>query len=185
MQKNGYKMKKILIIILFTTICLNASEIKDKSENLIKDFIQKEISLSFEKFRLNKNLKREIEKQCKQRFFRDEVYLWEIEGENGLEAIAILDNVKGKNLPITFLAIFDLEGKIIYSTIVKYREEHGGAVQQSWWQKQFWGLNSDSDINIGSTIDVISGATISSNSIAKGMKKLALLFRAIKTRYEN
>ncbi|MBI9073293.1 MAG: FMN-binding protein [Melioribacteraceae bacterium] len=176
-------MKKIIIISLILISNIIASEIKDKSETMIKQFFKKDVDLSFEKFQINPILKKEIEMNCKQMFFRSEVYLWEIKSEYGIEAIAILDNVKGKNLPITFLVIFDLDGTIKYSTIVKYREEHGGAVKQNWWQKQFRGLNGNDEISIGANIEAISGATISSNSVTKGIKKVALLFNLIKMKY--
>jgi len=59
---------------------------------------------------------------------------------------------------------------------VKYREEHGGAVTNSDWNKQFVGMNRDSDFT---EIDGISGATISVNAIKKGVQKLTLLFNHI------
>ena len=99
---------------------------------------------------------------------------------DSLRAIGLMDNVLGKSLPITFLVTFDLEGTIITSSIVKYREPYGGGVSTSSWIKQFDGKNLNSSFDVGTDIQGISGATISVNSVSKGIKKLTILFNEIK-----
>jgi Na+-translocating ferredoxin:NAD+ oxidoreductase RnfG subunit len=83
-------------------------------------------------------------------------------------------------MPITFRVIFDLDGKIIRSEIVKYREQYGGGVSSDQWNEQFKSKDANSSFNIGSDIAAISGATISVNSVTKGIHKLTLIFNSIK-----
>lgn len=92
-----------------------------------------------------------------------------------LISIALLDNVYGKTLPITFLVCFDKSGGILKSEIIKYREPYGGAVKEESWLSQFTGKISKSNFSVGSEVQGISGATISANSVLKGINKLSLL----------
>jgi Na+-translocating ferredoxin:NAD+ oxidoreductase RnfG subunit len=128
---------------------------------------------------MSQELKAAIEKKCEQKFFRDDVIYWEIKNSDELRNIAIIDNVYGKTLPITFLVIFNLDGSIYKSTIVKYREGHGGEVAADKWLAQFNGMNKSSSYDVGKDIQAISGATISVNSVSRGIKKLTMLFSEI------
>ena len=88
---------------------------------------------------------------------------------------AILDNVKGKSLPITFLTVFDENSRVYDSSIIKYREAYGGEVGNKSWLNQFISYNDSSNYKVGSSISGISGATISVNSLTKGINKLSIL----------
>ena len=81
--------------------------------------------------------------------------------------------------PISFLVVFNLEGKVIQSEVVKYREDHGWQVQDESWLNQFKGRDFNSSFLVGQDIDGISGATISVNSLSKGINKLCLLAQEI------
>jgi len=167
------KFKIITFLFLIYTFTF-AGEIKDKAELQIKQVLGMDTKLAFSKIAIAANIKSEIEKKSQQRFFRDEVYLWKIMQKDTLLAFAILDNVPGKSMPITFLAIFDTLGTVVAARIVKYREAIGGAISNYTWLSQFKNVSS---ANIDKqNIDAISGATISVNAITKGIKKLTLLF---------
>lgn len=79
-------------------------------------------------------------------------------------------------MPITFLVILHNSGKINAVRIIKYREAYGGSISNTGWLNQFTGKNAKSGYEAGKDIDAISGATISVNALAKGIKKLVLLF---------
>ena len=63
--------------------------------------------------------------------------------------------------------------------IMKYREQYGGGVQDSVWLSQFNAKSPDSSIKFGDTIQGISGATISSSSITRGIGKLMRLMEVV------
>lgn len=181
------ELQKIFFLII-GVLCLNnyvaATDIKEISENFIRKSCGDSSDVEFKQYIIEKSLKNAIEQKCQQKFFRDEVIYWEIKDNSELKYIAIIDNVYGKALPITFLVIFNLDGIIKSSAVVKYREQHGGAVANENWQRQFVGKNGDSDFEIGNDVQSISGATISVNSITKGIKKLSILFEEILKIYE-
>jgi Na+-translocating ferredoxin:NAD+ oxidoreductase RnfG subunit len=91
-----------------------------------------------------------------------------------------MDNVLGKSMPITFLVILNNEGSILATEVIKYREAYGGEVGNKNWLAQFTHFSDTSDFKLGKNIDGISGATISVNSLSKGIQKIATLFPLIK-----
>jgi Na+-translocating ferredoxin:NAD+ oxidoreductase RnfG subunit len=170
------KIKNILLIILFIPLLVSANGIKEKTEGIIRSEFGDNVHISFKKIQIPIKVKNKIELAIQQRFFDTSVFLWKISQNDSLIAIGLMDNVYGKAQPITFLTIFTLEGNVHSNHIIKYREEHGGQVSNKDWNKQFVGLNKSSKFD---EIDGISGATISVNSIKKGVKKLMFLFENI------
>ena len=130
-------------------------------------------------FKISSDIKKTIQDETKQFFFRDEVNLWEIIDSDSLRYYAILDNVKGKSMPITFLCIFNINPSVEHTSIIKYREPYGGEVRNRNWLNQFIAYTDTSKYKIGDNISAITGATISVNSVTKGIRKLSLLIHAI------
>lgn len=174
-------IKKMLIIVMLINISAagRLNDIKDISERNIKSLLGSDVKLEFKKFIMSPDIKRKAEGIARQKFFGDFVYIWKIYTDGKLSHTAILDNVTGKTMPITFMAIFDTGGKIINCTIVEYREQYGGGVASDRWLNQFKGKNWESDYEIGRGIDSISGATISARSVTAGIHKLSILFKLI------
>lgn len=178
---NRVKLCIVLFVITFSTI--NANDIKDQSEEFIRRYFGDGVKISFYTHKIDPEAKRKIEIECGQRFFKNEVIIWEVYDGEVLRALALLDNVYGKSLPITFMAIFDLAGNILETGIVAYREPFGGGVTNESWQNQFIGKNKSSKVKIGEDIQAISGATISANSVTRGIKKLTLLIEELTKKY--
>lgn len=172
-------LRKFIYIILLATL-LFANDIKDRTEEIIHNVYPGDVEFEMIKFDIPGNIKNEIEKKCRQKFFQDHLFIWKIRKGNEIKGYAVLDNVYGKSMPITFVVVFDEQFNILNSDVVKYREPYGGAVQSDEWNKQFKGKNAASGYNVGDEISGISGATISVHSLAKGIRKLALLMPKIK-----
>ncbi|MBI1938563.1 MAG: FMN-binding protein [Ignavibacteriales bacterium] len=170
-----------IAFLLFDLIFSNANRtLKDEAEEFLRSYYSNRYELRFEKFAIPADVKNKVEKSAGQRFHNDFVYVWKIfDGEKNIST-AILDNVNGKSLPITFLVILDNDGKVITSEIIKYRESYGGQVTEENWLKQFKGRDENSSFQIGKEINSISGATISVNSVTRGIKKLVLLYKEVK-----
>jgi len=168
---------------LFLLLCtsLIGGDIKVDVEKTIRNQFGNDAIFSFQKLNLSSSVRTSIEKKVRQRFFKDFIYVWSIMDGDSVQAYALLDNVKGLSMPITFLVIYDIEGTIISSHVIKYREPYGGEIASPKWTAQFNGRNNDSDYNVGGQIDGISGATISVYSMSAGIMKLSLLFPKIKS----
>ena len=170
--------------ILFFISLTFAGPIQEASETYILKQFPKDIKIKMHTLPINKKMKSTVQNQAKQKFYRDKLYYWNISTMDSTIAYAFLDNVKGKSMPITFMVILDMRGNIIYSTIIKYREGYGGEVGNKRWLAQFNHYNPDSLYKVGKDIDAISGATISVNSITKGIRKIVLLYPYIKDKLQ-
>jgi Na+-translocating ferredoxin:NAD+ oxidoreductase RnfG subunit len=174
------KNLKYILLFAFIAVSLNAGGIKDKTENVIQSVYSSNVQLEFGKWKIPTKIKQQAQMKSKQKFYQDHLFYWKIKNQNSLEGIAVIDNVIGKSMPITFLVIFDPNGNIKHTEIIKYREPYGGGVQNRAWNKQFEGKDSDSSFKVGKEIQSISGATISVNSVTKGIKKLTFIFSKLK-----
>ena len=168
-------------LILLGGFLSGGSPIRDATEKYIISQFDVDVSINMHTLKLDTELKALVQNRVKQRFYRDELYYWTISNNNGTTiAYAIMDNVLGKAMPITFLVILNNDGRIINSEVIKYREAYGGEVGNKNWLAQFTHFSDTSDFKLGKNIDGISGATISVNSLTKGIQKIAILFPLIK-----
>ena len=167
-------------LILLGGILLGGSPIRDAAEKYIISQFDVDVSIYMHTLKLDAELKVLVQNKVKQRFYRNELYYWNISNNDTTIAYALMDNVLGKSMPITFLVILNNEGNILASEVIKYREAYGSEVGNKNWLAQFTHFNDTTDFKVGKNIDGISGATISVNSLSKGIQKMAVLFPFIK-----
>ena len=173
-------MKKIIFILSFLQLLI-ASEIKEKTLQVINSYYQQEIEIQEFKFKIPKKIKKQIQNQIKQKFYRDQIYYWTIKIDEKIH-YALMDNSIGKTMPITFLVMFNENQEVIHSSIIKYREAYGGEISGKKWLSQFIGMKQDSLYKHGKEIDGITGATLSVKSFTKGISKLSLLLPYVMTK---
>ena len=169
---------KYSILIILTSV-LWASEIKIACEEHLFSLYPENTDIRMNILQLDKGVKKEVENQVKQKFYRDKLYYWTISQDDTTIAYAFLDNVIGKSMPITFLVILNINGDIINTNVIKYREAYGGEVGNRGWLQQFVNRDNNSSYKIGGNIDGISGATISVKSMSKGIQKITTLYPLI------
>ena len=167
-------MKYIYFLGLIFSISF-ASKITDSCNNRLSELFPDLISNNHSVYKIDKSQKNNIQNIIRQKFFRNEVNLWHIVDQDSLEYFAILDNVIGKTMPISFLAIYDHNAEVHDVSIIKYREPYGGEIRSKSWLKQFIAYTDSSNYKV----DGISGATLSVNSLSKGMHKLSHLIHEI------
>jgi Na+-translocating ferredoxin:NAD+ oxidoreductase RnfG subunit len=167
-------------LILLGGILLGGSPIRDAAEKYIISQFDVDVSIYMHTLKLDTELKVLVQNKVKQRFYRDELYYWNISNNDTTIAYALMDNVLGKSMPITFLVILNNEGNILASEVIKYREAYGSEVGNKNWLVQFTHFSDTTDFKVEKNIDGISGATISVNSLSKGIQKMAVLFPFIK-----
>ncbi len=163
-------------------ISVYPQSIKEKTLEIIYAQFGIDVKIESTKYLIPAKIKKEVEKNVKQHFYSDVVYVFKISKSDSVLSVGFLDNVYGKSMPITFLVLFDQNEKILSTNIIKYREPYGGGVKIKSWNNQFKGKNSKSNYKIGEDIDGISGATISVRSLTKGIKKLTLLYEKIRSK---
>jgi Na+-translocating ferredoxin:NAD+ oxidoreductase RnfG subunit len=101
----------------------------------------------------------------------DGVDVLRISRDGALLGFAEVRNVKGKERPITYLVAVDSTGATRDIDVLVYREPQGGEVANEAWRRQFRGKTSSDPLQVGKDIKNISGATISSNSVTRGVRQ--------------
>lgn len=92
--------------------------------------------------------------------------------KNDLLGYAFVGQAPSKTAKFDYLVVFDNQLKVIHTKVMIYREEYGGEIGSKRWLKQFLGKSSSDRVKAGENIDVISGATISVNSMTSAMDNL-------------
>ena len=175
LYKNINLVFKITLLSFIISTQTFGGELRDDAIIVINNSFNNDITVETFKLKINGKLKKMGEQFAGQRFYGDFVYYYKIIRNKKLLGYAVLDNVVGKVKPITFLVIFSIDFSVKKVEIIKYREEHGREVQNRSWLNQFNGKMVNSDLELNNGIDGISGATISVNSIIKGVKRLLSL----------
>ena len=168
--------KYIILIFLNLIFC---SKIIEQTELRIKEVFPELISSEWSMYQIPSKHSKHIQNTVRQKFFRKEVNTWIITDSDSSKYYGVLDNVKGKSLPITFLTIFNSDNQVKDITIIKYREGYGHEIGNKKWLQQFDAYTDSSNYKVGKAISGISGATISVHSISKGIRKLSMLISHI------
>ncbi len=173
-------MKYFFLPILFffthlahaETVYLKPSEalkiIFSGSEEIIKD--QKQITL--------KQLK-DISKSSGSQFSKMEWTFFIAKTKGQIDGYAVVDHEIGKTDPITFLTAITPAGQVKEVEILVYRESHGGEVKEERFRKQFLNKTANDPIRINQDIKNVSGATLSSRAMARGVKRDLLIWKAL------
>lgn len=90
---------------------------------------------------------------------------------------AILDAEIGQHELIDFGVKLGLAGSVERVEIMAFREPYGDGVRIERFRNQFIGKTANDPIVAGRDIDIISGATLSSRSLAVGVKRDVLVLQ--------
>lgn len=89
---------------------------------------------------------------------------------------ALILDEQGKYYPITFIVGLAPDGTVREVAIMVYREKRGDAVKRRRFLNQFLGKSARDPLMVNRDIIHLTGATVSSWSIAAGVKKATVLF---------
>lgn len=96
-----------------------------------------------------------------------------------IDGYAIVDDEMGQHQPITFATKLSPRGAVERLEIVVYREPRGDEVRDPRFRRQFEGKTAQDPIRLGRDIDAVSGATISSGSMAVGVRRAVALLEEL------
>ncbi len=82
------------------------------------------------------------------------------------------DSAIGKHELIDFAVALNPDGSVKGVEILEYRETYGAEVQAAKWRVQFTGKTVESPLKLHDDIQNIAGATLSSNNITKGVRRV-------------
>ena len=96
-----------------------------------------------------------------------------------IDGYAVVDEEKGLSQPITFAVLFDPRGRVQRMEILAYREPRGDEVRSRRYRQQFVGKTAGDALRYGDDISAVSGATISSRSLAVGVRRAAVMLEEL------
>lgn len=92
---------------------------------------------------------------------------------------ALILDEKGKHYPITFIVSLTPTASVDQVAVMVYRERRGDGVKRQRFLKQFHGKNAKDALEVNRDIVHITGSTISSWSIAAGVRKAVALLEML------
>ncbi len=93
-----------------------------------------------------------------------------------VDGYAVIDNEIGKTEPITFMTAINPDGRVKSVEILVYRETHGSEVKSKTFLSQFSKKSESDPLKVGSDIANMTGATLSSGAITRGVKRDLVLW---------
>jgi electron transport complex protein RnfG len=92
-----------------------------------------------------------------------------------VDGYAIIDEERGQHEAITFAVKLSVQGVVQRQEVMVYREKYGDEIRDSRFRRQFEGKTVKDAVRAGADVDVVTGATISSRSIAIGVRRALIL----------
>ncbi len=103
---------------------------------------------------------------------------WTVKRQGSVIGHAFVDQVVGRQDFITYAVGIDAAGKLRPVQILEYRESHGGEIRNPRWLAQFDGRSSVGALRFGSDIKNIAGATLSSEHVTAGVRRIVALWQS-------
>ena len=91
------------------------------------------------------------------------------------DGYALFDSERGQHELIDIGTFFDAEGSVTRVEILAFREPYGDGIRSQRFLHQFVGRRADDSFRVGQEIDAVSGATISARSLARAVRRAAVL----------
>lgn len=99
------------------------------------------------------------------------IILYELLEKDSLAGYLLITTAKGRHEYFDYLVIYNPDLKIRMIRVLEYRSDHGYEILNKKWLNQFEG-RSGCDLEYGTDIDAISGATFSASSITYDVGKM-------------
>jgi Na+-translocating ferredoxin:NAD+ oxidoreductase RnfG subunit len=107
-----------------------------------------------------------------------ELRAWAAKRGDALLGYVFVDNVIGREDFITYAVGIGANGKLLPVEILDYRESHGGEIRNKAWLAQFAGKSEQSQLRMRADIKNIAGATLSSEHVTAGVRRILALWSA-------
>jgi len=108
-----------------------------------------------------------------------EQHVWEARAAGKLVGWFILDQVIGKHELITYALGINPDGSVRQMQVIEYLETYGSQVRYLKWRDQFVGKTLADPVKVDSAIANISGATLSSQHVTDGIRRLLAFHQVV------
>jgi electron transport complex protein RnfG len=142
---------------------------------LLAEFFPKSERVTFRTFAIEGSLRARLAERLGYAPPRDHYNVFVALTHGKVDGYAVVDDENGLHQPITFATRLSPRGVVERVEIMVYREPRGDEVRDPRFRRQFEGKTAESKLRINQDLDAVSGATISSVSLATGVRRAAIL----------
>jgi hypothetical protein len=142
---------------------------------LLAEFFPKSERVTFRTFSLDSSLKARLTQRLGYAPSKDRYTVFIASTHGRVDGYALIDDEPGLHQPITFATRLSPHGAVERLEIMVYREPRGDEVRDARFRKQFEGKTAQDPLRVNRDIDAVSGATVSSVSMASGVRRAAVL----------
>jgi electron transport complex protein RnfG len=142
---------------------------------LLADFFPRSERVTFRTFTLDPSVKARLSQRLGYAPAKDRYTVFIATTQGHVDGYAVIDDEPGLHQPITFATRLSPRGAVERLEIMVYREPRGDEVRDARFRKQFEGKTAQDPLRLSRDIDAVSGATVSSASMATGVRRSVIL----------
>jgi len=142
---------------------------------VLKAFFPKSERVTYRKFALTEVQRSALAERLGYAPARPEYVIFVAMTGEHVDGYAIVDDERGQHEPITFAVQLSPAGVVERQEVMVYREKYGEEITDARFRAQFAGKSARDPVRAGQDVDVITGATISSRSMAVGVRRAIAL----------
>jgi Na+-translocating ferredoxin:NAD+ oxidoreductase subunit G len=146
---------------------------------ILAEFFPKSERVTYKTFVLDQSLKTRLAQRLGYAPPRDRYTIFVATTQGKVDGYALIDEERGLHQPITFATRLSPRGAIERLEIMVYREPRGDEVRDRRFRKQFEGKTAQDALRLNQDIDAVSGATVSSASLATGAHRATVLIEEL------
>jgi Na+-translocating ferredoxin:NAD+ oxidoreductase subunit G len=152
-----------------------AAQVYFTIKQLLSEQYKAASSVSFTRVAVDPGLNATLQNRLGRPLPKNEYVIYVAKRGSEVVGYALFDQERGEHELIDFATFFDPQGKIVRTEVVAYREAYGSEIRRETFRQQFLGRSAKSGFRVGQDIDAISGATLSSESMARALERGAVL----------
>jgi hypothetical protein len=149
------------------------------TRSVLTELFPKSERVSYQVFTLDAAAKARITRRLGYAPPKDRYTVFIATSHGKVDGYALIDDEKGLHQPITFATRLSPRGAIDRLEIMVYREPRGDEVRDPRFRKQFQGKTSHDAFRLNEDVDAVSGATVSSASLAVGARRATILLEEV------
>lgn len=108
---------------------------------------------------------------------KDQSHFFVAKRNGQIAGYALIDSEVGKHLPITYIIGFTPTGQVSRVEMMVFREVRGWEARERRFMAQFEGKGATDRLQVGAGLKNVTGATLSSRAIAKGVQRGLFLWQ--------
>ncbi len=176
MKKRGFTFLFIFGIAVFFPFLRASSAVIYATPEEVLTLLFPRATLDKETKQLSPEQKESLKKKLGATLSKDEWSFTIARAGQKIIGYALVDHEIGKTDPITFMTAISPTGEVLEVEILVYRESYGSEIKNKSFRQQFKNKTVQDPLKLGKDISNITGATLSSRAVTRGVKRALALW---------